>query len=114
MLIVLEAQKYPMIPNEETWFYIHPNDASYEFFIPVGAAGICVKPLIGKFKEGKPYPIINYDKEHGWISVKLGEDIYKMPLYLFCRHFDAEAFVRIEQRTLEIPCREYCSKVWED
>jgi len=93
-LIVLTAEKNPMIPGQERWFYIHPNDGSCEFFIPAGAAAICVKPLLGKFKENSPYIISNYDHEHGWISIALEEDVYKMPLYLFARHFDAEAFVR--------------------
>ena len=98
MLIVLSAEEYPMVPGVERWFYIHPNDANCKFFVPAGAAAVCTKPLLGKFMGGKPYRIVNYDEEHGWISVLFieNEDVYKMPLYLFARHFDAEAFVKRE------------------
>ena len=114
-LVVLRSEDYPMIPGEESWFYIHPNDANYEFFIPVGAAGVCIKPLLGQFKNNIPYSIVNYDSENGWISIQLKEDTYKMPLYLFCRYFDAEAFVRKEKKRESIQ-RNYqpCHKIWSD
>ena len=97
-LIVIRPEDYPMVPGKETWFLVHPNNAYCEFAIPAGAAAICTKNFLKKFEFGKPYSIANWDRDHGWISVQYKsaqvDEVIKMPLYIFARYFDAEAFMR--------------------
>jgi len=94
-LVVLKPEDYPMLVGQENWFLIHPNNIDCEFCVPVGAAAVCKQPLLGIFHKNLPYPLVNYDKDHAWITVQLSPEVfYKMPLYVFARHFDAEAFVR--------------------
>jgi hypothetical protein len=91
----------------ENWWWIHPNDGRWEMVVPLGAGAICTKKLKGIFSESKPYQVVEVDDIQGWISLQAGDDIYKMPRYLFVRHFDAEAFIR--------PYRSerYCSTIQE-
>jgi len=106
MLKVLKAVDYPMIPGQERWFYVDPNNSYCEFSVPQNAAAVCVQPLLQKFEVNKAYQISDYDRENGWVSVwagsETGDDVYRMPLYVFARYFDAEAFVRRADPSTEI------------
>jgi hypothetical protein len=114
-LIVLDPIEYPLKKGEK-WFYVHPNDVNLELFIPAGAAAVCKNDLIGIFSKNTPYRIVNYDSTHGWVSVSIdNEKVYKMPVYLFARHFDAEAFVVNRSHTHEQTFRYKPNhKVWSD
>ncbi len=90
--IKIDPIQYPKT-TEESWWIVHPNNASCEFRIPSGAVTVCTKDLLEIFKKNMAYNVISADNHNGWVVVEGGGDLYEMPQYLFARHFDAESFV---------------------
>lgn len=113
--VLLDPIEYPL-EKGENWFAVHPNDANLELFFPAGAAAVCKKNLNEIFLQNIPYRITNYDRTHGWVSVSTDNNmVYKMPVYLFARHFDAEAFIINKSQSNEQVFRyRYNHRVWSD
>jgi len=90
--IKIDAMTYPK-EKDESWWIVHPNNATCEFRIPSGAITVCTKDFLEVFKQNVAYNVISTDNHNGWVTIEGGGDLYEMPQYLFARHFDAEAFV---------------------
>jgi hypothetical protein len=77
----------------ESWWIVDVNNKFLEFKAPVNAFALCVNN-VEEFQKGTLYKIVANEEDHGYISLSVFNNVYKMPYYLFARHFDAEAFVK--------------------
>jgi len=97
--IKIDPLDYP-IKIDESWWFKNPNDAEYEFKVPVGSVSLCMENF-QSFRRGIVYSITRNDSDTGWITLASVEDIVEMPYYVFKRYFDAEAFVRLRAQRKE-------------
>lgn len=81
------------LKSGESWWIINPNNGYCEFSAPQGCYARCTK----RFQDFMPdvmYEITGNEPNCGWISLRVFEDVYRMPYYVFARYFDSEAFVK--------------------
>lgn len=87
----IDPMTYPL-KKGESWWIVHPNIATAEFRVPMGAITICTQNFV-PFEQNMVYSILGVDNHSGWITLCCGDVVYDMPQYVFARYFDAEAFV---------------------
>lgn len=90
-LISVDTTEEPMRQGE-SWWVVHPNAGGAEFKVPHDAMTLCIQEY-RSFREGRMYSVISCDTNTGWIVIQSLSEIVRMPLYIFSRYFDSEAFV---------------------
>lgn len=93
----IDQREFPQKPSE-SWCIVHPNRANCKLSLKIGDSPLCVANFEG-FVQGSKYKVLNLDESQGWVSIQLEEDVIKMPMYLFARHFNISPYIKLALAT---------------